>query len=60
MVLSGHMHEDWGAMFRDGKVFINPSNFGRFVEIKRIKRGGYFAEFFIEEKGVQGRNAQAA
>jgi len=54
VVLSGHMHEDWGAVFRDGRVFINPSNFGRFVEIKRVKRGGYFAEFYIEGKEFRG------
>ncbi len=54
VVLSGHMHEDWGALFRDGRVFINPSNFGRFVEIQRVKRGGHFVEFFIEGKEFRG------
>jgi Icc-related predicted phosphoesterase len=50
IVLSGHMHEDWGGLFRDGKIFLNPSNFGRVVEIKRVKKGGYFIEFLLEGK----------
>lgn len=54
LVLSGHMHGDWGAVFRHGKVFINPSNFGRVVEINRIKRGGYFAEFYVAGKAFTG------
>jgi hypothetical protein len=52
--LSGHMHEDWGAIFNQGKIFINPSNFGRVVEIKRIKKGGYFTEFQMEGKEFTG------
>ncbi|MBN2108325.1 MAG: metallophosphoesterase [Deltaproteobacteria bacterium] len=48
LVLSGHMHEDWGAIFKQGKVFLNPSNFGRVVEIHRIKKGGYFTEFTMD------------
>ena len=54
LVLSGHMHGDWGAVFRGGKTFLNPSNFGRIVEIHRIKRGGYFAEFTLENRQFSG------
>ncbi len=54
VILSGHMHEDWGAVFRDNKVFINPSNFGRVVEIRRVKKGGYFVEFFMEGASFRG------
>ncbi|MEI6125491.1 MAG: hypothetical protein WCQ99_02955, partial [Pseudomonadota bacterium] len=54
LVLSGHMHEDWGSIFKQGKVFINPSNFGRIVEVHRTKKGGYFAEFFLEDKKFTG------
>ena len=54
LVLSGHMHEDWGAVFHGGKAFLNPSNFGRVVEIHRIKKGGYFAEFSIKNRGFAG------
>jgi Icc-related predicted phosphoesterase len=54
IILSGHMHEDWGAIFKQGKIFINPSNFGRVIEIKRIKRGGYFLEIQMEGKEFIG------
>jgi Icc-related predicted phosphoesterase len=54
IILSGHMHEDWGAIFKQGKIFINPSNFGRVIEIKRIKKGGYFMEFQMEGKEFTG------
>jgi Icc-related predicted phosphoesterase len=54
LILSGHMHEDWGSVFRSGKTFINPSNFGRIVEIHRIKKGGYFAEFTLENREFTG------
>ena len=54
LVLSGHMHEDWGAVFHGGKAFLNPSNFGRVVEIHRIKKGGYFTEFTMEGTNFTG------
>lgn len=54
LVLSGHMHEDWGAVFHDGQVFMNPSNFGRVVEIHRIKKGGYFAQFTMDGRRFAG------
>lgn len=54
VILSGHMHEDWGAVFKDDKVFINPSNFGRVVEIRRVKKGGYFVEFFMDGRNFKG------
>ncbi len=54
IVLSGHMHEDWGAVFHNGKVFMNPSNFGRIVEIHRIKKGGYFAEVTLDGHDFTG------
>jgi hypothetical protein len=47
-VLSGHMHEDWGALYRGGTAFVNPSNFGRVVEIQRTKQGGYFCELDVQ------------
>jgi uncharacterized protein len=54
LVLSGHMHEDWGAVFHGGTVFLNPSNFGRVVEIHRIKKGGYFSEFTLDDGQFSG------
>ncbi len=54
VVLSGHMHDDWGAVFHGGKAFLNPSNFGRVVEIHRIKKGGYFTEFNMDGNTFTG------
>ena len=54
LVLSGHMHEDWGAVFKQAKMFINPSNFGRVVEIHRIKKGGCFVQLTLEEGEFTG------
>ncbi len=54
MILSGHTHEDWGVIFKGGKAFINPSNFGRFVEVNRVKKGGYFAELYLDGKEFCG------
>jgi Icc-related predicted phosphoesterase len=54
LVLSGHMHDDWGAVFHGGKIFLNPSNFGRVVEIHRIKKGGYFTEFTMDGNKFTG------
>lgn len=54
LILSGHMHEDWGTLFSGGKVFLNPSNFGRIVEIHRVKKGGYFAELMLAGREFTG------
>lgn len=50
VVLSGHLHEAWGALLHQGTFFFNPSNFGRFVEVDRVKKGGYFFDFIIEDR----------
>jgi Icc-related predicted phosphoesterase len=49
VVLSGHLHEAWGADQYQGTFLFNPSNFGRFVEVDRVKKGGYFFDFIIED-----------
>jgi len=54
LVLSGHMHEDWGAVFHGETAFLNPSNFGRVVEIHRVKKGGYFTEFTLADRQFAG------
>lgn len=52
VVLSGHFHESWGSMYHEGVLFFNPSNFGRFVEVTRVKKGGYFFDFLIDDGGL--------
>jgi Icc-related predicted phosphoesterase len=45
VVLSGHVHEDWGVRVYDGKVLVNPSNFGEVVDANGYLEGGTFFEF---------------
>lgn len=52
-VLCGHLHEAWGCRYQKGTFVLNPSNFGRFVEVKRVKKGGYFFDVIIDEGGLQ-------
>jgi len=49
LVLSGHHHEHWGAMLANGTVFFNPSNFGRVIEVSRVRPGGYFLDMILEK-----------
>ena len=53
IVLSGHLHEAWGCRYYQGTFFLNPSNFGRYVEVNRVKKGGYFFDLIIENKEFQ-------
>jgi len=50
VVLSGHYHEHWGALFEKGTCFFNPSNFGRTVEVSQARQGGYFLDMIMEDK----------
>ncbi len=45
VVLSGHVHEDWGVRAYDGKILCNPSNFGEVVDANGYLEGGAFFEF---------------
>lgn len=45
VVLSGHVHEDWGVRAYDGKILVNPSNFGEVVDANGYLEGGTFFEF---------------
>ncbi len=49
VVFSGHLHEMWGCRYSRGTFFLNPSNFGRFVEVSQVKKGGYFFDLIVEE-----------
>jgi len=55
-VLSGHYHEQWGAVNAGGTVIFNPSNFGRTLELTRTRRGGNFLQ--LELKGGHIEEAQ--
>ena len=52
VVLSGHHHEQWGASFSNGTWFLNPSSFGRTVEVSGVRPGGFFFDIAIENKRV--------
>ncbi len=52
IVLSGHHHEQWGAVFSNGIWFLNPSNFGRTVEVSGARPGGFFFDIAIQNKRV--------
>ncbi|MBN1614515.1 MAG: metallophosphoesterase [Deltaproteobacteria bacterium] len=53
IVFSGHIHEAWGCRYSGGVFFLNPSNFGRFVEVNRVKKGGYFFDLIVERGDLQ-------
>ncbi len=53
IVLSGHIHENFGCLFDNGTYYINPSNFGAVETIEgRFMDGGYYAKISIENKTV--------
>jgi uncharacterized protein len=55
VVLSGHVHEDWGVRAYDGKILCNPSNFGEVVDANGYLEGGTFFEFdMIDGKFTRG------
>ncbi len=54
IVLSGHIHENFGCEYADKTFFINPSNFGAVETIEgKFMDGGYYAKISIENKIVQ-------
>ena len=53
MVLSGHHHDQWGAIYSNGTAFFNPSNFGRTIEVSRIRPGGFFLGISLDKNGVR-------
>ena len=53
LVLSGHVHEDYGiAKFKD-TVFINPSNYGGVDSISGWQSGGTYSEIYMNDKNVE-------
>ena len=53
VVLSGHNHDQWGAVMNHGTLFFNPSNFGRAAEIRRTRPGGHFLELIVSAGEVR-------
>ena len=53
LVLSGHHHENFGAIISGGTVFMNPSNFGSTIEITRTRPGGYFFDLLLRDDGLE-------
>lgn len=52
LVLSGHVHERWGALLGEGALFLNPSNFGTTIEVSRVRPGGFFFDIRIKGEDV--------
>ncbi|MCR9141461.1 MAG: metallophosphoesterase [bacterium] len=53
LIVSGHVHEDYGVAMRNGTVFLNPSNFGGVDSPYGWQAGGAYAEVYVE-KDAQG------
>lgn len=53
LVLSGHVHSDYGIMKVDKTICINPSNFGKVDTLDGSERGGYFCRIMAGK--VQGK-----
>ena len=54
IVLSGHIHENFGCQYDNKTFYINPSNFGAVETIEgKFMDGGYYAKISIEAKVVQ-------
>ncbi len=55
LLLSGHIHNQWGFCFADETVFLNPSNFGEVTKItgEDVSEGGFFYGLDIEGKQVE-------
>ncbi len=53
LVLSGHVHEDYGIARYKNTIFVNPSNFGGVDSVQGWQAGGTYAEIFMNEKRVE-------
>jgi len=50
LVLSGHVHSDYGLMKVDKTLCLNPSNFGKVESIGGHEGGGYFSRIVVENR----------
>jgi len=53
LCLSGHVHEDYGILLKNGCLFMNPSNFGTVETPNGKNLGGYYAIIDIEKTGLK-------
>jgi Icc-related predicted phosphoesterase len=54
LVLSGHVHEDYGVALRNGTILLNPSNFGGVDSPYGWQAGGAYAEIYMENPAAGG------
>ncbi len=52
LVLSGHVHEDYGVALAKETVFLNSGNFGGVDSAHGWQEGGSYAEIYLEDKRV--------
>ncbi|RME93576.1 MAG: phosphoesterase [Candidatus Hydrogenedentota bacterium] len=50
LVLSGHVHEDYGLLRIGETFFLNPSNFGATESLTGIEDGGTYCKFELKKK----------
>jgi Icc-related predicted phosphoesterase len=55
LVVSGHVHEDYGVALRGGTTFLNPSNFGGVDSPYGWQAGGAYAEVYVEKDASGSR-----
>ncbi|MBX7056829.1 MAG: metallophosphoesterase [Leptospirales bacterium] len=53
LVVSGHVHEDYGVCLRNGSLLLNPSNFGGVDSPYGWQPGGVYAELQMDDRFVQ-------
>lgn len=54
LVLSGHVHEDFGCEFINDTFYVNPSNFGAVETIEgKFMDGGYYAKITVGNKKIE-------
>jgi len=50
LVLSGHIHSDYGFLKMEDTCYLNPSNFGAVDTLSGHDDGGYFSRIILEKK----------
>ena len=54
LCLTGHIHSEWGFVFSDNTVFLNPSNFGEVtMTTGDVAEGGFFYQIEMRNSKVE-------